>query len=319
MNRIQRKVLLPIAFWLSAVAVVEVSLRIARFEFNPYAHYSQKDWDVFVEGRNRVDYLADAEVFWRFIPSRVVMSDFGPGAHINSASMRGPECKIERDPGVLRIVTLGDSGTFGWAVKDEECYPRRLETILNERMAPRRVEVINGGVPGFTSLQGVRWFEHHLAAYKPNIITIAFGGNDGDRLPIADKDRKLAPASLKAQEILLHSRIYQYLYKTIAVDLVSEKRTDTTQWPERVSLEDFAANHEKIAAIADSLGAKMVLIGRPGPRAAEYMGAVEAFAKRHGAPWIPDGVLGHPPASDYDVAAHRIADAILAGNLLKNR
>lgn len=310
----RRRWVIPVAFWLFVLASFEVGLRVARFEFNPYAHYSQKDWGVFVEGRNRVDYLADPDVFWRFIPTRILMSEFGPGAHINSAGLRGPECKIAADKAVYRIVTLGDSGTFGWSVKDEECYPRRLEAILNEKLGPGRVEVINGGVPGFTSLQGARWFEKHLLNYRPDIVTVAFGGNDPDTLPMSDKDRKLAPSMLKMQEWILHARICQFVYKTLAVDLVSYKREDASKWPERVSVPDFIANNEKIVELTEKLGGKVVFIARPGPRPIEYMGAVEQVAKRHNYPFIPDGVFGHPPAADYHAVAARIADAIMKEN-----
>ena len=71
---------------------------------------------------------------------------------INSLGLRGPEPRAE-EPGLRRVLTLGDSFTFGWAVDDDEAYPRILETLLNADVGAPPVEVINAGTPGYNTHQ----------------------------------------------------------------------------------------------------------------------------------------------------------------------
>jgi len=52
----------------------------------------------------------------------------------------------EKGTGVFRVITLGDSFTFGLHVNTEENYPEQLEVILNNRLKCKNIskfEVIN--------------------------------------------------------------------------------------------------------------------------------------------------------------------------------
>src|SRR5262249_35329882 len=66
---------------------------------------------------------------------------------INGSGFRGREFEKEKAPGVIRVVTLGASSTFGFSNRDADTYPYQLEQMLN-REAPSgdRFEVINFGV-----------------------------------------------------------------------------------------------------------------------------------------------------------------------------
>jgi lysophospholipase L1-like esterase len=305
----------PLFLSLGLLVAAELALRVAGFEFLAYSHYEKNDWGAFVEGRNRIDYLADPDVFWRFLPSRTIESNFGRGARINSHGFRGPEIAVAKDPSVRRVLTIGDSGTFGWAVSDEECYPRQLEALLNSEASRPRVEVVNAGVPGYTSLQGLRWLESHAIRVSPDLVIAAFGGNDSDVLEMADKDRKILPAALTAQGVLLRSRLYQLAYKAVAVR-THDVRT-TGGGIERVSLEDFSLNLERILDVSEKAGARAVLLARPGPRYAEYMGAEAALAGKRGVPFVGDGIGGHPKGDGYRAVAERVARVIVENDLLR--
>jgi lysophospholipase L1-like esterase len=52
-----------------------------------------------------------------------------------------------------------------------------LQSAL-DRAAPKRFEVLNGGVIGYTSLHALAWFETELEKLHPDIVTIYFGWND---------------------------------------------------------------------------------------------------------------------------------------------
>src|SRR5215470_7272233 len=72
----------------------------------------------------------------------------------NSLGLRGPEVPAD---GARRILAVGDSCTWGWQVEEQESYPAVLQQLLDERYGPGAYHVINGGVPGYTSYQGLRY------------------------------------------------------------------------------------------------------------------------------------------------------------------
>lgn len=295
-----------------AFVVVELLLRVLGFSFSPYTHYEQNDWEVFAEGRNRADYFPDPQLFWTLIPSRHVTGEFGAGAWINAHGMRGPETPVHKPSGVRRVITLGDSGTFGWEVPEPECYPRQLESSLRVRLGDPRIEVVNAGVPGTTSLQGRRWFERRVAHFEPDVVVLAFAGNDGDRLEVADRDRHIVPAQLTVNQALLASRVYQLLYKLVAWDARAALGAEHGRWVPRVTVEDFEANYRAILDRAAALGAHAVLLARPGPDWTSYRAVEMRLAEERDLPYLDDGINGHPPGSEYRKVAERVADVIVA-------
>ena len=85
---------------------------------------------------------------------------------INSHGFRGREFTKAKQPGVVRIVTLGASSTFGYYDKDDETYPHFLQQRLNE-VGPRRFEVINLGIPHLWSDQILALFLAEGCPYSP--------------------------------------------------------------------------------------------------------------------------------------------------------
>ena len=71
---------------------------------------------------------------------------FGIKQH-NSMGYRGPEVTACPQPGVIRILALGGSTTYGYLLRDaSDAWPAQLARILTERLG-RPVEVVNGGLP----------------------------------------------------------------------------------------------------------------------------------------------------------------------------
>lgn len=96
------------------------------------------------------------------------------GVKINSLGLRGVEVQREKKPGVLRVLCLGDSCTFGAA----RSYPEHLQSLLDARFGSGRFEVLNAGVIGYTSLHGLEWYQRELVRLRPDIVTIYYGWND---------------------------------------------------------------------------------------------------------------------------------------------
>ena len=70
-----------------------------------------------------------------------------------------------------KVVAFGDSITYGYRVDKDQNYPSQLSALL-------QTEVINAGVNGETSQQGLRRLPSVLEKYKPQILIICEGGND---------------------------------------------------------------------------------------------------------------------------------------------
>ena len=112
----------------------------------------------------------DHRLFWRLRPGRTVTSQFFEGRtyRINSMGLRGGEIAPHKKG--RRILTLGNSCTFGWGLLLKETFAGRLQDILGEAY-----DVVNAGVPGYSSYQGRLFFEDELVELQPDIAVIMFG------------------------------------------------------------------------------------------------------------------------------------------------
>jgi lysophospholipase L1-like esterase len=112
-----------------------------------------------------VEYLTDLGKKYRIAPDE-------PLLQINREGFKGPE--IDKTHSRLRILTIGDSCTFG-TYFDKFSYPRVLERALSERGYD--VEVINGGVEGYAPKNVSRYRIEEFKGLKPDITTIYIGWN----------------------------------------------------------------------------------------------------------------------------------------------
>lgn len=71
----------------------------------------------------------------------------------------------------MKLACFGDSITAGQYLSDADTYARKLADRF-------QCEVINAGVPGNTTGQGLARFERDVLENRPDICVIAFGMND---------------------------------------------------------------------------------------------------------------------------------------------
>ena len=91
---------------------------------------------------------------------------------------REPIAEEVAEPGLTRIVFLGDSLTAGFGLPEEEAFPALVAERLER--AGFSVRVVNAGVSGDTSAGGLSRMEW-LLRQEPDILFVSLGANDGLR------------------------------------------------------------------------------------------------------------------------------------------
>lgn len=80
---------------------------------------------------------------------------------------------VSKSDGVYRIITLGDSFTFGQNVNTEDNYPSLLEKKLNENLKCKNIksfQVLNLGVEGYDISYSVERYMLRGQKYQPNLV-----------------------------------------------------------------------------------------------------------------------------------------------------
>lgn len=114
----------------------------------------------------------------------------------------------------LKIVAFGDSITEAVAgLEPEQKWTTLLEKKLNSRSSDIRWAVVNSGIGGNTSREGLARIEKDVISHKPDIVLVEFGGNDATNDPhravsIEEFNRNMAMMyekinGAKAQMVLL--------------------------------------------------------------------------------------------------------------------
>ena len=117
----------------------------------PYSNLSSRDWVVF-----------DPELSYRLNPDQ---------PEVNSIGIRHGEIELEKQPGRMRIIVIGDS--VAW--------PRNGFVKLLSGKLGKRAEVINAALPGYTAHQERILLERDLAPLKPDLVIQQYCLNDNHR------------------------------------------------------------------------------------------------------------------------------------------
>jgi lysophospholipase L1-like esterase len=169
-------VLKSLALAFGSLVVIALLLELATRLWVPEGYWRYRD--------ATSDWQLDREIGWVNRPNLDTESrDLGGIVRFrtNADGIAPGETRREREPGVLRIMIVGDSMVVGRALAQEATYTERLAARLQERGLD--VEVINAGVQGYATDQALLLLERLAPLYRPDIILYGstlndFGGNE---------------------------------------------------------------------------------------------------------------------------------------------
>lgn len=193
--------------------------------------------------------------------------------HINRDTLHASHEYVPLKPHhIYRILTVGDSFTFGQYVNTADNYSSVLEHLLNDHVVcvpDRTFEVLNLGVPGYDIAYSMERLRRRGLLYDPDLII--FLVNDWNVL------------SMNEQRIPLQALLYA---RGVSVD-------DTTKQERNPGV--MTAIH----AVTSSFGMKYIL---------EYQeAAITSFRSIYTGPFLM--VTSHQPDPQIDAYLTRIADA----------
>jgi len=321
-EEIVRKIALTIVASFAIFVAFELGLRIFGFKYPAMADtiivWSLKEDRLMEMGQSLHE--ESTKQLWKPRAGAPVPWGEEDGEAINALGLRGPALTVEPAEGVVRIAALGDSSTFGMGVKADETYIAQLGALLAD--APKPVEIINGGVIGYTLRQGIHRYEEVISPLKPRIVIAAFGAVN-EHLPtldLADRekiDKRAKVTTLDRGLSWLRDSVRILHFASFWSDLVhgvdrGEIRTELfedrqerrrmnvaagkARWPgtRRMSPKRFRESLLEIAQAVHKDGGRLIYLSMPrhpkkeeeNPILLEYSRALTGFAEARRAPLL---------------------------------
>ena len=137
------------------------------------------------------------------------------------------------------VLAMGCSTTFGWGVEADQAWPAVLEKELG-------VPVVNGGIPGHSTVQGLA-VASKLLTHKPDVVILGWGLRDAQRTTIADTERR--PAAFPR-----NTALYKFLRRKLQSPVVTKGTIP------RVSEAQFESNLQTLVSLAEAEGAEVLIL-----------------------------------------------------------
>ncbi len=123
----------------------------------------------------------------------------------------------------FRILSLGESTTFGVGVSNEKTYSALLEKSLNRMDKTCSYRVVNAGVSAYSSFQSLKYLERRGLKLKPDLVLFYHEVNDylpsslrdssNTELSVLKTDRQLYESRIRSvsRKLMEYSVLYRFL------------------------------------------------------------------------------------------------------------
>ncbi len=229
-----------------------------------------------------------------FFPSLPDSSRNNPAWQISldSEGFRDQEFVDQKTSSAFRIVCLGDSWTFGANVGQDQAYPQQLQRLLRQGFPQANFQVLNMGVLGYSSFQGLELLRKQAITLHPDLVLIGFGMNDGTykllryaALRVREQRKSLSDVlQSTADSTRKHGDLHE---RAMMEEAVYEKVEEWT----RVSLKDYEANIAAMIQLARSRGAGVTLLFNELWQSSPYVTVLRKIARSEDVPLIDSSAI----------------------------
>ncbi len=178
---------------------------------------------------------------------------------INSLGLRDDEVSVAKPDGVVRILMLGDSVTFGWGVLQEDTVSAQLEAQLDATPGGTRIEVVNAGVGNYNTVQEIAYFLNRGAELNPDIVVLNYFINDAESTP-------------KRQDVSILEHSYLAIFAMGRIDALMRTYFGKEDWreyysglyrPEAAGWRAALASIDALVAYAEEHGIRLLIANYP--------------------------------------------------------
>ena len=248
--------------------------------------------------------------------SSLLSMEFRPHCHgalsstafeTNDLGLRSPEV---RDDGSRRILAIGDSCTWGWSVPQDASYPAVLQRLLDERSHGARYQVINAGIPGYTSYHGLLYLRERGLALHPTILILGYGFNDATAIGDVEEqlaaERRFLPLMLVDDFLFEHSRAYGFVRRhSMTARRDPRQRVDPTRFEQHVA---------EMVTLARAASVHTMALSFSTTQSGPYEKALASVATRLAIPVVtyrgPLFDIVHPTAEGYRALAALVLERL---------
>jgi hypothetical protein len=206
-------------------------------------------------------------LLWEMSPG--ARTELGAQVEVNTSGLRGPEVTSKKAAGTRRVLIVGDSSVYGHGVDQKEVF----SALLNDSLGPT-IEVINGGVPGYSTFQTLNLLELRGWNLAPDLLVIANLWSDNNFDSFVDKELISARSAFDSSwaapaATLLHkSALYRWMDWKIRLAPRAEE-VKKVGWMlgrgsagghRRVEVNDYAENLHTMVQRAQTHGSKVMFL-----------------------------------------------------------
>ena len=186
---------------------------------------------------------------WRDLPDRKM----GLNAH---GFRYGPVEKTKEDR-TWRAFALGDSQTFGAHLSANDTYSAHAERFIQEAVGDEwKVQVINAGLSGYSSLQVLRLVESRLLEWSPDLLVV-------DCKPFDSPEERQEVVDAGTQDLRLRRVPHLVYLIRLLLDRGKYTPEKVEEAPPNEGTGKLKGNHHRIEALAAEHGVQVVFLDYP--------------------------------------------------------
>jgi len=244
--------------------ILETAARLAEFglsrnatEKTTHPGWQTKFFESFLDWHE-----SDPDFLWRF---KTGLDN--PLITTNSEHILGNEISSQKEPGVCRILLLGDSSPVGLGLKSRnQAFGEILQYLLDiEYCGNRKFELVNAAVSGYTSEQITRFLKQKGWSYRPDLILLYCGNNDASISGSCHDREILGHQKLKAVRKLLSGTALYRVMKNLLTTAFDFDADMESSLKARVTPEQYRENIDDIARQCRKHNCPIIILKSPTP------------------------------------------------------